>query len=445
MQSPIALQAPISVVHAIWIHAAHSVSPNLGALPPLPPEHAAPATTAAAIATIATVDPCILRIHGGYTRSGGTAYDPRMRFLRALPLVVIAASAACSPGDDGGRARSPYEEPGPHPVGNLRFALTDSAGRVLLTEVWYPAAESERAAAEDGAPIEDFVPAGADHDDFVGLLASAPDPGTRRQTRSKLDAIPAADPALLPVVVFSHCHECLRFSSFSVAERLASWGFAVLAPDHADNTLFDGLAGDGVEITDDFLGVRSRDIALVLDSALSPTAVAIPAALRGRLDPARVGMFGHSFGAATIGRVLQDDPRVKAGFAMGAPVQSPLFPSVTLANIAEPMALLLLEKDESIGSIGNDFIGQNFEAAVAPVWLFSLQDAGHWSVSDLCGIVPELGDGCIGDATWVDPDDGRGAAAAWATAFFELTLEGEGGAEEHLENGLGLGDVEARE
>lgn len=367
--------------------------------------------------------------------------------MRPLPYAtaLLLLTAACtSGGEKSGRSPSPYEVPGPYPVGNVRFALSDSAGRVLLTEAWFPAAESERAAADAGTPIEDFVPAGTDHDDFVALLASAPDPATRRQTRSAPDGVPAADPGLLPVVLFSHCHECTRFSSFTIAERLASWGYAVLAPDHQDNTLFDGLAGTGVEITDDFLTLRGDDLALVLDSALAPAAAAIPAAIRGRLDPARVGIYGHSFGAATVGRVLQEDARVTAGFAMGAPVASPLFPSVTIAGVDDPFAMLLLEEDESIGSIGNNFIEQNFADATAPVWLIRLRSAGHWSVSDICGVVPDLGDGCIGTTEWVAIDEGRGAAAAWATAFFRLHLDGDADAEGDLEDGLGLGAVDAR-
>ena len=340
-------------------------------------------------------------------------------------LAALAGVAACSDSPDG-RSRSRYEEPGPHPVGNARFAILSSGGdRVLTTEAWYPAAESEAAEAGAGFPIEDFVPPGPDRAAFTALLATAHDPGTRRRTQSKYDAEPTTEPGLLPVVLFSHCHECTRFSAFTVAERLASWGFVVIAPDHAGNTLFDGLAGTGADIGDPFLAIRGDDLSLVLDSSLSAMPGAFPEALRGRLDGTRVGVFGHSFGGATVGRVLQEDPRVSAGFAMGAPVESFVFPSVTLAGIDEPLGFLLLEEDDSIGPIGNDFIVQNFEAANPPVWLIEMPDAGHWSVSDLCGIVPDLGDGCIGeDGSWAPIAETRADAATWATAFFELRLNG---------------------
>ena len=38
--------------------------------------------------------------------------------------------------------------------------------------------------------------------------------------------------ASFPLVVFSHHYEGVRFALFSVAERLASLGFVVAAPDH---------------------------------------------------------------------------------------------------------------------------------------------------------------------------------------------------------------------
>ena len=79
------------------------------------------------------------------------------------------------------------------------------------------------------------------------------------------------------------------------------------------------------------------------------------------------------------------------------------------------------------------------------MWRISLRDAGHWSVSDLCGIVAGFGDGCIGETDWVAIDESRNAAAAWATAFFELHLEGDENAAADLGNGLGLGTVDSRE
>ncbi len=365
------------------------------------------------------------------------------RALCVLSLLVIGCGGD---GDDAGP--TPYESAGPHPVGHAAFTVTDSVrGRVLTSEVWYPAAESARAAAEAGVPIEELLPAGPERATFAGLLPAAPTPGTRRRTRSAPDAAPVAAPARLPVVVFSHCHQCLRFSSFSIAERLASHGIVVVAPDHQDNTLFDGLDGSGAALEDAFLTVRAGDISALLDAVLAEGAAnPLPAVLRGRLDPTRVGMLGHSFGGATTGRVLQDDPRFIAGVTMGAPIQSPFFPSVTLSRITEPLLFVQLLEDNSIGKIGNDLMLGNFDDATQPVWLVRVADAGHWSVSDLCGITSAFPAGCISPAarqsdgasfTYLDIEVVRDLAASYVTAFFALHLSSDPGAAATLKRPLG--------
>src|SRR6185312_6646055 len=158
------------------------------------------------------------------------------------------------------------------------FTVTDTVhGRTLPTEIWYPAEESARAAATKGEPIQDFLVGNPEeYQTFVGLLSSAPTPGTRRQTSSVRDAPLASISGQLPVLAFSHCMNCVRFSSFTVAERLASFGFTIVAPDHVNDTLFDELAGNSVSLSADFLETRRQDITAVLDAVLDPNGTALP-------------------------------------------------------------------------------------------------------------------------------------------------------------------------
>ena len=143
-------------------------------------------------------------------------------------------------------------------------------------------------------------------------------------------------PLAFPVIAFSHCHNCIRFSAMSIAERLASHGFVVVAPDHTGNTMFDPLP----TLDPTFLAVRAGDIRFVLDQVLDPNASAVPASLRGRLDASRVGMLGHSFGGVTTGLVVQDDPRPKAGLSIAAPMENPLLAGVDLATIQKPLSFI---------------------------------------------------------------------------------------------------------
>ncbi|MCA9691345.1 MAG: dienelactone hydrolase family protein [Myxococcales bacterium] len=377
-----------------------------------------------------------------------------MRRALLLPLLLLAcgdASAATDAGTDSmtattagsetggetdetdttGEAPVNYEEPGPHPVGNTRFTLVDpDRGRTLQVEVWYPADATAADAAAQGQPIEDFVD-GPDHQRFVDLLPAAADPGTRRQTSSARDAAPAPD-GLWPLVAFSHCHGCVRFAKFSVAERLASHGFAVVAPDHQGNTVFDALDDMNAPLNGEFLATRAGDISAVLDAALDPDAAEVPALVRGRFDPARVGVMGHSYGATTAGLVAQDDPRVLAAMPIAAPIENPLLPGPLLADIHVPVFFVLAVEDNSILELGNNILRNNFKIANSPAWLAEVSDAGHWGFSDICGLIPEFAAGC-GEGvrqtdgapfTYLDVDVGRGLVGAYATAFFDAHLRG---------------------
>ncbi len=356
-----------------------------------------------------------------------------------LLTAAVLVAVACSPAS----TTPVYESPGPYPVGHSTVSVTDSVHmRVLPTEVWYPAAESARAAARTGEPIEDFVVDPTEHATFVGLLPTAASPGTRRQTSSARDVPIASIKGLLPVLAFSHCMNCLRFSSFSIAERLASFGFVVVAPDHVNDTLFDELAGTSVSLSADFLETRRQDISAVLDAVLDPAGTTLPAALRGRLDASRVGMFGHSYGAATVGLALKEEPRILAGFALATPLANPLFPMVTIADIKRPFFMLEMQEDNSIGTIGNYVIEQNFADATGPGWLAEVADAEHWSVSDICGLTSLFPAGCTMPAirqtdnepfTPLDINEARGIAAAYVTAFFMLELQHDSTATKYLD------------
>jgi predicted dienelactone hydrolase len=270
----------------------------------------------------------------------------------------------------------------------------------------------------------------------LGDLAAAAPAGCVRRTMHSAEAPPAATSATpWPVVIFSHYHTSTRYDMAEVMERLASHGIVVAAPDHVDNTLWDQLAGTAVGVTTEFLSVRSSDVSSVLDRLLDPGAAELPTDLRGRLDASRVAVMGHSFGAATTGAVTRDDDRFIAGLAVAAPI-SVLGP-VSIASIEEPFGFLLMREDNSIGEIGNRFIRMDAMRLSAEATLVEVDDAGHWSISDLCGLVPAFAAGCgegvrgsvPGDVpfTYVDSAQARELAADVAAAFFATHLLGDPG------------------
>lgn len=350
----------------------------------------------------------------------------RLPVLLILSVCSAVGLYGCSDGSSNARVDvqpGSYDALGPYAVGNRSISvLNASEGRVLTVELWYPAA------GESGTQsIQDFATSEAERDELLSLLDSAPGQCTRRTTSSSRAPEAVASPATMPLVVFSHCFECTRYSSFSLAERLASHGIVVAAPDHARNTLFDS----GAMLNPEFLATRASDISAVLDELLIENSQALPESLQGRIDATRVAVAGHSYGAVTAGKVLQDDARFKAGLIIAAPVESPVFPGVAVANIDEPMMFMLAEEDNSIGVLGNAVMRANYEAVTGPAWKVELSDAGHWSFSDIAGIVPQFNAGC-GDGirqtapgetfTYLDNALARDITASYGVRFFAAQL-----------------------
>lgn len=347
----------------------------------------------------------------------------------SLVAILLVASAGCSDGQDNASGLVgpfSFDEQGPYPVGNRTISVLNAAeGRVLDVELWYPAAEQGPAQT-----ILDFALSGSERNALAALLEDVPGSCTRRDTVSSAAPAPVATPAQLPLVIFSHCFNCTRYSAFSLAERLASHGIAVAAPDHPMNTLFDS----GAMLTVEFLATRAADVTAVLDELLVANSQALPTALQGRFDASRVGVAGHSYGAVTAGKLLQDDARFKAGLIIAAPVESPVFGGVEVGNIEEPMLFMLAVEDNSIGSLGNAVLRNNYEAAASPAWKVELADAGHWSFTDIAGIVPEFSAGC-GDGerqtepgepfTYLDNALAREITAAYGVRFFAAQLLGD--------------------
>ena len=317
-------------------------------------------------------------------------------------------------------------ELGPYGVGNTTRSWTDAdrEGRLVVTEIWYPTE-----ATASGEAIVEFYD-GDDRTLFEEMFTDAPGDCMTTQTTATRDATPyVADGHEWPVIVMSHCHNCLRVNTLSVAEHLASYGFIVAAVDHADNRLFDSRRGEAVELSGEFLEVRGQDLSYVLDQVLSP-ASDLPTELVGTADADTVGVLGHSFGAVTVGWMLQFDDRVRAGVAVAAPLENPLIPGVDLDEIAEPTLLVLAGEDNSITEIGNTFIRNNFDELGATTYKLEVHDAGHWSFSDIAGIVDDFTPGCgdderqtNGDAfTYLEPDEGIPILTFHATAFFGAYL-----------------------
>jgi predicted dienelactone hydrolase len=328
-------------------------------------------------------------------------------------------------------------------VGTVRVVMDVSEGRRLPVQIWYPAVESARAEAKAGRPVVDFEPPGAERDILRRLTDTAPASYVQR-TMHAADApavVDAAEP--FPLVVVSHCDGCTRYAYFETAERLASKGFVVAGPDHVNNTMYNVVNGNSVGLDmNDFLERRRQDIFTMTDILLNPSAVVVPSDLRGRIDVDRIGMLGHSFGAITTAYASTRDPRIKAIAILAMIVSAKdnlpytgdrLAQQVMLEPLSKP-ALFVKASEDIMAAYGmTDLMQQNYAGYPAEAWMATLRDAGHYSVCNLCKLMPSYTN-CSGSDfratkflepfTYLDIDTATNLTAALVTTYFEQQLLG---------------------
>lgn len=240
-----------------------------------------------------------------------------------------------------------------------------------------------------------------------------------------LVAIPEGD-GPVPVVVFTHGFALNGGMYRSWAEHLGSWGYLAILPSFpggftnppTHEALADGLA----ELLD---WIEAQD----LDPG-SP--------LHGRVDPARIGLSGHSMGGKVSLLLASRDPRVAASFTVDpvdstSPVGDPAgFPSVTpelmdqllipLGFVGETTDAIPIEGSSIACAPGEDNFQQYFAHAAGPAVSIELLGAHHMSFIDDadCGL-PCL----VCQPPTLDHGTALSLAKRSLTAFYQVTLKGE--------------------
>jgi dienelactone hydrolase len=280
---------------------------------------------------------------------------------------------------------------GPYPPAHTTVRIEDpDRERPLVAEIWYPGVDP----VVDGESLLTFERSDEAREQLEQLLQLAPPDCPTRRTHSVRDGRSNSNLGPRPLIAFSHCYNCGRYSAFSLSERLASHGMIVMSVDHAGELPFvEGAIGETLSTAQ--LEVRVGDIRRLIGLALDGTLFAETELLRGLLvDSDKIGVFGHSFGSVTAGRVAQEDPRIRAVAGLAAPMENVLLPGVNMAEINTPLLFVLAEEDNSIYEFGNNFLRSNYDEANPPVWRVDIADAGHWSLSDLCGLTSTFSAGC---------------------------------------------------
>ncbi|RKN45745.1 alpha/beta hydrolase family protein [Streptomyces hoynatensis] len=202
----------------------------------------------------------------------------------------------------------------------------------------------------------------------------------------------------LPVLVFSHGFGMSMNDYGPLADFWAAQGFVVLRPTHLDSRTL-GLPADDPR-TPRIWRLRIEDLTRVLDR-LDVLAAAVPG-LGGRLDPGRIAVAGHSWGAQTAStllgaRVLDSqgvpgedlsDSRVTAGVLLAlaglgddlTPFAVDNFPFMrpSFAGMTAPALIVAGDRDQSqLSTRGPDWFTDGYTHSPGDKSLLTLFGAEH--------------------------------------------------------------------
>lgn len=289
---------------------------------------------------------------------------------------------------------------GPYPVGVSTTTLVDNSRtdaftkkpRTLVTEVWYPAADSAR--TMPASKFSDFAPGGVTPElAEVYRKVRGKDVSDIDKTywmKSVRDAPVRA--GRFPLIVFSHGNGGSRYQNTFWCDFVASHGYIIVSADHTGNAaitlLKDALVpyqsgGRAASAID-----RPKDMSFLLDQMTKWNAGSEPAGARfkDRLDLRRPCAAGMSFGSMTAVRVAEMDPRFKSVIAMsGAYPQN--------ADLKTPTLWMVGTEDRTIGPLGNALVRGHHEKHDGPSYLLELKNGGHYSFTDMFKMNPDHGDG----------------------------------------------------
>lgn len=265
------------------------------------------------------------------------------------------------------RAGDPIE-PQRHAVGHAATLLADPerGGRLLGIDIWYPSLHAGSPTDGAGTPTR--------YELFPGVSFASAGAHDGR----------AAGPGRFPLIVFSHGRTGMRFAYSLLCEALAARGAVVVSADHPGDALTDWLLGTHV---DD----RTNEVNRVGDAhfllhALLHGHDAVPVDVLNAIDPDRVVLAGHSYGAytalATVAGSRGVLPHDRVHAAVVLQPYTRIMSDGLLGRIRVPVLMAVGGRD---GTTPPDTDAERPWALIPgrPMWRLDLHSAGHQASSDI--------------------------------------------------------------
>ena len=402
----------------------------------------------------------------------------RRSFLAAgaVALGLPTPAFGATPVASGNRVRlrlTLFPPTGRYALGTVQLHLVDhsrhdpwvpSRPRELMISVWYPAVTAgsyppapwmpRRAGALFLSQLVGSLPTSGGLTPPAGKPPTVPLPGVQLPITQAKQGVPARSTRRHPVVLYQPGLGDVRELGTGVVSDLASRGYVVVTMDEtyeAAEVEFPGGRVVTPRPDQSYVdAVRIADTRFVLDkleslaSGGNPDAEhrALPSGLSSALDPAKVGMFGHSLGGATAAKAMAADARIGAGINLDG--------SIFLANPAmhQDISKLGAQLAKQLGDRAFMIMthhGHDTQAdpSLAGFWshlrgwrrLLTMRNAQHYSYTDLEQFLgqllsarvvpPQLTRARVSEVIGtIEPRRAVAAERAYIAAFFDLQLRG---------------------
>ena len=290
----------------------------------------------------------------------------------------------------------PLEPTGNHAIGTAVFTWTDIARddgftpeadhRKVSVQLWYPAVE----AGENASVLE----------------------------------------GPFPLVIFSHGAFGYRMSNHSTFMELASNGYIVASIDHthqafmtreADGTMVLGDMGfintamqvengdivgeDLYRLQEEWMALRSADMAFVLDQIRRQAASPTSAGVFHQLDIERIGVLGHSMGGATAAWLGRADDAIDAVIVLDGTLMGEIVGfengKEVLSEVPYPKPILDVFNEAHYrdgAELGTEYANMRMHANASESFQLVIEGAGHLNFTDLPIVSPFLA-GMLGTGT----------------------------------------------
>ncbi len=363
-----------------------------------------------------------------------------------LPAVLFYGLAAAA--QTGEEPLPAPDKPGPFPVGVTTMTFKDhsridpaSEGpRSLMTEIWYPAADEAR--DQPANKLSDFFLKNSAPELSLVLLAGfgvdLAEADTRFKNRAVRDA--RVREGVFPLLLFSHGNGGMRMQNAFWCEHMASHGYIVMAPDHTGNSALTFVDGrlvpmqQGKEARTLSAADRPKDLSFLIDE-MDKMNKGNDSRFLGRVDMARIGAAGHSFGGFTCTWLVNTDARVRAIAPMAGAA-----PAADRVKFDCPVMLLIAAEDDTLGADRMADRRRYYAESRGPRHAVEFKNAGHFSFTEMHQLKPDFGDG-VGSGKritngepiqYVPMETVYTLTNGYTAAFFGKYLKGQNGYDAYL-------------